>query len=456
MDLHDSINNIKKGKELEVSIPFYSNEMADLYERVDSCTLSFAYMVLREYFLSKPESYRLNDYKEILTEAIDEGFLAEFDGAKREKIVKELLDTRAEIKVRTEALLDLCGKAQVMVEDFDDIFYPITNESLIEPDDFAKQVLNYIFENKDNNIINTRLKQVLERLPVRYTRVKFLDILTSTVDLYKKADKDTYDTFLSAIRSSCGMNDVNAAEEHFPEITKSFYEAYDKAKKERTPENAAKVVDAIKTMLDVVDTYELLINTINDLICVLLAMPYSNVDTSKAKKAVEKINELVKEGRAPSPDESKELDDILNDLSVMHEKYYTDLATNQMLLDVINEKYMSTCESIMAATEVNDLLICRKLNSGSAFANLTENGFVELTESYFSEEKEKLIAEFKKLFGELELSERRSVMAKVLGTIPVYFENRTDVMNYVRSSLKSADEGEYTKAVTVISKLWRE
>ena len=46
-------------------------------------------------------------------------------------------------------------------------------------------------------------------------------------------------------------------------------------------------------------------------------------------------------------------------------------------------------------------------------------------------------------------------MAKVLGTIPVYFENRTDVMNYVRSSLKSADEGEYTKAVTVISKLWR-
>ena len=83
------------------------------------------------------------------------------------------------------------------------------------------------------------------------------------------------------------------------------------------------------------------------------------------------------------------------------------------------------------------------LKQGSLFADLSDledTGIVETGD--LDKLKDNLKAEFDRIFNEVDRSVRRGIMAQVIGSIPVYFENRTEVMDYIRSSLASCNSRE--------------
>ena len=83
------------------------------------------------------------------------------------------------------------------------------------------------------------------------------------------------------------------------------------------------------------------------------------------------------------------------------------------------------------------------MKQGSLFADLSDledTGVVETGD--LDKLKDNLKVEFDRIFNEVDRSVRRGIMAQVIGSIPVYFENRTEVMEYIRSSLSSCNSRE--------------
>ena len=96
----------------------------------------------------------------------------------------------------------------------------------------------------------------------------------------------------------------------------------------------------------------------------------------------------------------------------------------------------------MLSTVYRRLLVAQRLNSGSAYAALTEEEVPE-EEGYAGKVKEAFLTDIAECLKTGSRVRNRAVMAEVLKELPVYFHNHTEVMNYVRNSLDSCrDERE--------------
>ena len=106
------------------------------------------------------------------------------------------------------------------------------------------------------------------------------------------------------------------------------------------------------------------------------------------------------------------------------------------------EKIKKKIEELMLSVVFKRLLIVQRLNSGSAYATLLEEKQEE-QEGYLKQVKNAFLSEIRTVLEEGSRLRNRAVMAAVLRELPVYFNNHTEVMNYVRNSLASCrDERE--------------
>ena len=135
--------------------------------------------------------------------------------------------------------------------------------------------------------------------------------------------------------------------------------------------------------------------------------------------------------------------EIFSQLEGKLESIYDELHSFEgTLFDVLNRFAKETSEFGLV-DKYEDLHKCSILKQGSLFADLTdleEAGVVEIAD--LEALKEKLKAEFERIFEEVDRSVRRGIIAQVIGSVPVYFENRTEVMDYIRSSLASCNSRE--------------
>ena len=86
--------------------------------------------------------------------------------------------------------------------------------------------------------------------------------------------------------------------------------------------------------------------------------------------------------------------------------------------------------------------------SPSVFADLKEEASHELTEAEVLDGVEDIKGELTEAFGSDKKIMQRARMAAILSQLPVFFNSRTDVMNYVRDSLDGCRDT-YEKMVAV-------
>ena len=103
-------------------------------------------------------------------------------------------------------------------------------------------------------------------------------------------------------------------------------------------------------------------------------------------------------------------------------------------------------------TDVRPLLetfdSCEKLMSPSVFADLKDEASHELAEVEVQGRFEEIKSELSEAFGSDMKLMQRARMAAILSQLPVFFNSRTDVMNYVRDSLDGCRDT-YEKMVAV-------
>ena len=438
--------DIKKGKNLERSLPAFADELSAVYGKAAILNLSMNYA---NYFVNtkEKETDRSFDGAKEKINALIKSVIVE--GKFSKESIEEVEKIREEVKEGVDA-------ATAFLSAFENFNYVLSRKlpnkeydgKEFDTDEEARKILAFIFEDDDNIAINSKIQRVISELPIRYTKGKFFDIIETSVDRYTGGQKKALKAFAYMVRQAGMIYDLGKMQKLYPDIADEFeyfknYE-FDKATEKKLLSESLKLNSVIARCSELTDGGILVMEVVNDLYAVLLN--WESIDMSAAEFELEMIkytNESFANEDMSLDEFDVKMAEIFSKLEGKLEDVYEELLGFEgTLFDVLN-RFAKETSDFGLTDKYEDLHKCSILKQGSLFADLTdleETGVVEIAD--LEALKEKLKAEFERIFEEVDRSVRRGIIAQVIGSVPVYFENRTEVMDYIRSSLVSCNSRE--------------
>ena len=438
--------DIKKGKNLERSLSAFAKDLSAVYGSSAILNLSMNYA---NYFVNSKEKETDRSFVGIgdKINALIKSTIVEGNVSK--KSIEEIENIREEVKARVDA-------ATAFLSAFENFNYVLSRKlpnkeydgKEFDTDDEARKILTYIFEDDDNILINSKIQRVISELPIRYTKGKFFDIIETSVDRYTGAEKKALKAFAYMVRQAGMIYDLDNMQKLYPELADEFeyfknFE-FDKATKKQLLTESVKLNSTIARCSELTDDGILVMEVVNDLYAVLLN--WDSINKEDAELEVEMIT-FTNESFANEDRSFEEFDvkmaEIFTKLEGKLEAVYEDLMSYEGTLFDVQNRFVNEASEFGYKDKYDDLYKCSILKQGSLFADLNDLEDTGLTETADLDKlKETLKSEFDRIFNEVDRSVRRGIMAQVIGSIPVYFENRTEVMDYIRTSLTSCNSRE--------------
>ena len=438
--------DIKKGKNLERSLPNFAKELSVVYG--DSAILNLS-MNYANYFVNTREKETDRSFAGIGEKINSLIKSAITDRNSSKESIEEIEKIREEVKERVDAVTAFFSA----FENFNYVLSrKINNKEYdgkeFDTDEEARKILAYIFEDDDNIAINSKIQRVISELPIRYTKGKFFDIIEASVDRYTGGQKKALKAFAYMVRQAGMIYDLEKMQKLYPELADEFeyfknFEFDNAAKKDILTESV-KLNSIIARCSDLTDDGILVMEVVNDLNATLLN--WDNLDKEAANLELEMIA-FTNESFANEDMSLEEFDvkmaEIFTKLEGKLEDIYEDLMGYEGALFDIQQRFNEKVVEFGLKEQYDALYKCSILKQGSLFADLSDledTGIVAADD--LDKLKDSLKTEFDRIFNEVDRSVRRGIMAQVIGNIPVYFENRTEVMDYIRSSLASCNSRE--------------
>ena len=438
--------DIKKGKNLERSLSAFAKDLSAAYGSSAILNLSMNYA---NYFVNSKEKETDRSFAGLgdKINALIKSTIVEGNVSK--KSIEEIENIREEVKAGVDA-------ATAFLSAFENFNYVLSRKlpnkeydgKEFDTDDESRKILAYIFEDDDNILINSKIQRVISELPIRYTKGKFFDIIESSVDRYAGAEKKALKAFAYMVRQAGMIYDLDNMQKLYPELADEFeyfknFE-FDKATKKQILTESVKLNSTIARCSELTDDGILVMEVVNDLYAVLIN--WDSINKEDAELETEMItftNEsFANEDRSLEEFEAKVVE-IFTKLEGKLEAVYEDLMSYEGTLFDVQSRFVKEASEYGYKDKYDDLYKCSILKQGSLFADLNDLEDTGLTETADLDKlKDTLKSEFDRIFNEVDRSVRRGIMAQVIGSVPVYFENRTEVMDYIRSSLASCNSRE--------------
>lgn len=441
-----AMSDIKKGKNLERSLSAFANDLSAVYGSSAVLNLSMNYA---NYFVNSKEKETDRSFAGLCDKinALIKSTIVE--GSVSKESIEEIENIREEVKSGVDA-------ATAFLSAFENFNYVLSRKvpnkeydgKEFDTDDEARKILAYIFEDDDNIAINSKIQRVISELPIRYTKGKFFDIIETSIDRYTGAEKKALKAFAYMVRQAGMIYDLDNMQKLYPELADEFeyfknFE-FDKAAKKQILTESVKLNSIIARCSELTDDGILVMEVVNDLYAVLLNWDSINKDSIELE--VEMIT-FTNESFANEDRSLEEFDvkmaEIFTKLEGKLEALYEDLMGYEGTLFEVQNRFTKEASEFGYKAKYDDLYKCSILKQGSLFADLNDLEDTGVTEAADLDKlKETLKSEFDRIFNEVDRNVRRGIMAQVIGSIPVYFENRTEVMEYIRSSLASCNSRE--------------
>lgn len=454
-------NEIKNNKNLEANLPLFMNEMSSTYATYAGTNFVMHYYDLYEGMVDghiKPDA-TANQLLEGINEIVKDNLLQAFDGEVREKSIKKLHLIRNEVmkhmKVLT-AYTDIFTLYEYVMNRMELKFVDEYEE--VDNDIVARNIVNFIFSENDNVIVNDRIKQMLSQMPIRMTKIKFFDLLKNALMVYEGAEMESLNNFVYMIRSAAGMDEPEGMEDDFA-FLKECREHFSILKSGIADEAQYQelkyiLLKAIDFLLSTTDTYYAMQQVINYLYALLLNQPYASAPSmenfEKIKDIVSSANEGFLSGMVESVPEHVVA--LFEETEGELEQVIMQVQSLEGILDEISNSHKSMVEAIMLEKQYECLYLSSKLISISVFIELENESHTKTKEH--SKEKEDQIKAFaskkdielvfeslyEELSGRLETQAKmlnRAMIAAVLRELPVFFTNHNEVLDYVKNSLAS-------------------
>ena len=89
-------------------------------------------------------------------------------------------------------------------------------EQLEDDEEYAKDVLRFIFNSEDNLQINEMIKEIIGQLPIRITKQKYFDYLEDGLYELLGVQEDVFETYIYMVRSSAILDFIDDEKIHIP------------------------------------------------------------------------------------------------------------------------------------------------------------------------------------------------------------------------------------------------
>ncbi len=325
-------------------------------------------------------------------------------------------------------------------------------------DTFAAEIFNYIFQDNDKVVVNTKIQSMLGQLPLRMTKSKFYDILGQTLTIYNGLEKGSVDEFAETVVTTALLS----LPEGFTTEYTGLYDAlsilksadYSDLSYEEYKKLVAVLDKSAAFINDVVSDYMMLIELINDLYAMMLSCKMKNHISDGCMRAIKVIS-----GIHEAIETNREISDDIYHLLISVEGFQEEAGEHRLMLDaVVTDIYTSYADEI-AEIGMEDVYkkmdVLDKLLSGSMFADIEEKNVYDTSPAdseYIISVKDGLIEKFTQLFSENNMVFNRAVMAKILSGIPVFFNSQQEIKDYIEYSLNHCSNRSEVKASYIVIK----
>ncbi len=439
------MRDILQGTDLEMNLPAYANAYIDAtYE------YSLIHLVLNYYTIKEIQDETSGIAKdEYLSTIVDKLHTMMFQTI----IAKELPDNYEDIIATIHNMRDEMTKKMTILTAYTDalqiyeyvlnrIEYTVTGEEYpVEETELAAKVFQYLFNDNDKMVVNSKIQMVTGQLPIRMTKNRFFDYLTDTLNIYNGSDKTSVDDFVAMLKSTALLDLPEGFEDAYPAIVgliKVLQETEFKSM-DLTAYNAIMEQFSITTdyLTELVSNYLLVMEIINDLYAVLLAMPYEKNEDGVTSVCVDMLKGL-HDAFISESDIPEMVDDGFIQIEGVQEELGEDIMQYESILLEVMTEHKETISWIMTEKIFNSLLIISKLMSNSLFIDLEkdDNQVAETAGAeYITEKRDELVGLLSDFFASHPKEVNRAVMAALFSNMPVLFNSQQEVKDYIEYSL---------------------
>ena len=476
---------IQQGNNLEVNLPQFFNRLVTLYEQYAEIKFTMHYYTFYESYIDSNLD-KTPDTKQLLAEVnhiIKGCLLSDFSGEKMENGVKRLDAVRNQIMNQMKMLTAYTDVLQNYEYVLNRIEYRFRDDLVdINNDEFATEILRYIFDSKDNVIINDKIKEVIGQLPVRITKSKYFEIIRDSISIYKGSDSSTLDTFIYMLKTGAMLYTQEGMDTDYPDLfclRKEFQSLdYKNLTQEEYDIYSNKIKSAATSINNSVDFYYGMQEIVNHLYVMLLTSPYAYMeggykmesvegemkylllpidqDTNVLRSIIEDINKSFLANEKSTI--SKETEEKLCYTEGKQETLSEEFEALEPVLSDIKSCHISLVESLMLGRVFYCLDTSQKLLSDSLFVELNQmesNDIPQADQAHIAKVQEELIAGLTELFLENSKNVGRAVIANTINKTPIFLMTTNDVMDYVKNSLEQChDLAEKIACVNIIKTFW--
>lgn len=441
---------IRNGNLLEENIPKLFNQLADHYNVYAGVRLTMHYFAFYETFCDDEDTWSKDalEMTSRLNQIIRHNIIESQSGVGREEAIRAVDALRKDIMKHMNALMTYTDIFQTYEYVLNRVEYRFKSEvNTFDEEEFAKEILRYIFDSVDNVIINEKIKDIISQLPIRMTKQKYFDLLKGSIQAYLGTDLSSLDSYLYILKTSAMLYHEEGMETLYPalwekkqllsqlkyqDITKEVYE------------KALSTLQAATLFLETQTTvYYGLQEIVNEVYALLLCSPYAGMVNSETGTAQEASGSILAEINGYFVNQEKkelstELMDKFTDIEGVQEELSFEISIMEDTLYEVNSNHKSLTESLMLEQVLQVLLRSKDLLSNSLFIDLdlskTEEEVVD--EEKVEQEVKALEEELVILFNQHDRIVSRAVMANTISKMPVFFVDHKEVMDYVRYSLE--------------------
>lgn len=435
------LHEMKKKNNQAPYLTEYCERFAALYYTYSSIQLAFSYYTLFEV-LAEEKTQWADDITASLNACL------ELTG---EKAVGQLKGIRSQVMQTMEdvtACTDILGIYEHILNRVEYRFREVAVPDLSVT---ATRIEQFIFADKDAVTINEKIKAIISELPLRMTKQRFYDIITDSLGIYKDSDEAGVEGFLYQLRTTAGLR------EEFPEllgaegIQKLIADCrntdYSDITQEAYEQLNGRLMEVSDQLSLIVSVYMQVQECINHYYTMQLCMPYIKEYNQTDEAAMSMVEQI----RGHFDEEPSVVLDGCD-------KYLPSLEGKQEEILERVMKFEALFPDVQAAFQEDAAVValqtCSMLVSSSIFIDIEQpQQSKPATPEMIAKATDTLIGEFAQFFETHSKTVNKAVMSMILGTVPVFFNNSEEIVEYISYSLEHCnDETELCASIDLINK----
>ena len=290
------------------------------------------------------------------------------------------------------------------------------------------------------------------------TKSKFFEYVNSGLDVYNQGEKSSLDDFVYRIRTSAILEEKEDYKLLYPEIHDTFEELdkYDlkNITEDEVNEFSEKLSELTAYIDDNVSANMMMQELINDVLLVLYTSESQENDdiTAICSEVVSETNLMFTGKFAHKTNE--ELEAMFVKLEGKQEELYHNIMNYDIVDQILDKNKDDIIRNNLEKTyeKVSRLPL---LNSDSLFVEFDKKQDKDkVNEEYLEKVKENLYKEFIDKFANSQRLIKKSIMSATLSELPVFFNNISELQDFVYNCLKGCtDMAEKKGCLEIISSM---